>query len=334
MIAFLALVIYGLGDSRWVLLLSAALAYLAFPFVRLLERRGLRREVATLAVLFFVVSPGTVLTLSLIPVFADDVVLFFRALPNDLAAALQKFDDTARAWGVRIPVDQENWRAFALEHLESLSVDVVKSVTGFAKDSFFSLTSAILWILNLILVPLFFFYVVVDFERWERQLGKLVPAAMKPAFSRFLELADRTFNSYLRGQLLTCLVLAALYGTGLQLVGLRFGWLIGVLTGVFSFIPYVGFGLGFVSGLIVALATHLPPVTIGLLIVVMVGVQLLESFYITPRLVGESVGLSPLEALIALIVCGNLFGFFGLLFALPIAALAKEVLRTVSEESP
>lgn len=333
LIAFFLIILWGLGDSRWVLILSGAMAYLAFPLVKFLEVRGLRRDIATLLILFFVVSPGTIVVLTVIPILIQDVVVFFRALPNDLAAALQKLDETTQGLGITIPMDQENLKAFVMQNLESVSVNLLKSMTEFAKTSFFNITSAILWIINIILIPLFFFYVIADFERWQEQFTKMIPPALKPAFSRFVEVADRIFSSYLRGQLLACTILAILYASVLHFSGLRFGLLIGILTGVFAFIPYLGFSMGFTSAMIVAFSTGMSPVTVGLMVIGMALVSVLESFYVTPKLVGGSVGLSPLEALIAFIICGNFFGFFGILFALPTAALFKEFVRVLSEES-
>jgi predicted PurR-regulated permease PerM len=176
------------------------------------------------------------------------------------------------------------------------------------------------------MIPIFFAYVVNDAEGLIEKIEHLVPPSRRPTIHAFFSEVDRVLSGYIRGQLLVCLILSALYTTGLLLVGIKFAVIIGVMTGFLSIIPYVGFGFGFAAAFITALANFEGS---GALIGIACAygiVQVLESFVVTPRIVGDKVGLTPFEAILALIVLGNLLGFVGLFLAIPTAAITKILL--------
>jgi predicted PurR-regulated permease PerM len=183
--------------------------------------------------------------------------------------------------------------------------------------------------LSALIVPVFSLYLLIDFDAIVTKFGELVPRRFSPKVSVVARQVHETLGSYVRGQLTANVVLAALYATGLRLVGIRLAVPIGVLTGMFAFIPYVGFALGL--GLAVAMATldwHGLGSLVGV-VVVMGGVQLLDGMLITPRIVGRSVGLSPLEVLVTMMAAASLFGFFGVFLAVPLGAVIKILVRHV-----
>lgn len=319
--------IWALGDSRMPLLFAALLSYLCHPLVRALENRGLRRSVATILVFIGIVSPVIIFLVAAVPALSKAISEFIVSFPRHAEQVLDQLDKFAGRFGYSVPVQRDEIVTFITEKVQLLSIDFLKDLTTALKTSVLSLSSGILFFLNLVLIPVFFFYVMNDLEIWKTRFRSVIPVSARPQARMYIGRINEIFGHYLRGQTLDCLVLGLMYGTALQLVGLPFGWLIGGLTGFFTFIPYLGFGIGFFVALVTALAAGQGTSLVLWVLVVMGIIQFLESFVITPRLVGHKVGLSPLDAILALIICGNLFGFVGLLIAIPSGALFKEVLR-------
>lgn len=319
-------IVFLLGDARGAVLFSALLAALFAPLVRSLERRGWRRDLAVFFVLFAVVGPLLLIFIGIVSVLVDEITHFVQTFPETAATAYSKLQAFAASWGYELPHKKEELIQLLTEQIQNLSFDMLKSVSTLVKNSVLNFSSAVLAALNFILIPVFFFYVLADYEKWKKNFWEILPMEMRPFARRIVVRSEFIFGSFLRGQLVVCLILAAMYGVGLQLTGLQFGWLIGILTGLFNFIPYLGFGTGILLSILVILATGASGGTILGVTAVLMIVQTLESFVITPRLVGQYVGLTPLEAIIALIVAGNLMGFLGLLLAIPIGAMVKEII--------
>jgi predicted PurR-regulated permease PerM len=186
---------------------------------------------------------------------------------------------------------------------------------------------------NAILIPVALFYLLMDWGRFIGQLRGLIPPRMRAGSDQFLGEADAVLGQYLRGQLLVMLLLAVFYSVGLALFGLDLAMPIGIFTGLAMFVPYLGFGVGLVLALFAGLLQFTATVGIGqtaaMVAVVYGGGQLLEGFFLTPRLVGERIGLHPLAVIFALLAFGQLFGFVGVLVALPLSAVLLVAIRRV-----
>lgn len=324
LIAFLCLFIYGLGEARIPLVLSAVLAYLTLPLIRYLEKKGLQRTIATILVFVGVVLPFIALLIVIIPALVHDITLFLQGLPSLLLLALERLEGVLSHYGLHIPYTEAEITKLFQAEFKDFSFDLLSTGLAMVRNSFLNLPVALLALFNLILIPVFYICITADVDKWHTHLWRLLPTDIKIPLREFSERMNRIMSGYVRGQLLSCVVLALLYGSVLTLAGLNNGWVIGMLTGFFTFIPYLGFTTGFVIAVLLSLAQggHV----IYLTLVLMLVAQVLESFVIVPRLVGNSVGLSTLEALLALTVAGNLFGLLGVLFAIPIGACVKELL--------
>jgi predicted PurR-regulated permease PerM len=177
--------------------------------------------------------------------------------------------------------------------------------------------------LSALIVPVFALYLLIDFDRIVARVEQLVPRRWSPPISDVARQIHKTLSGYVRGQLTANIVLAALYAAGLRMVDIRLAVPIGVLTGMLAFVPYVGFGIGLLVAMSMAILDWQGPGTVVGVIAVMGGVQVIDAMVITPRIVGRSVGLAPLEVILTMMAAGSLFGFLGVLLAVPLGAVAK-----------
>ena len=178
-----------------------------------------------------------------------------------------------------------------------------------------------------VLVPVALFYMLYDWTRLLNSMVELVPPAWRERFDSFMSDCDVVLGEYLRGQMLVMLALAVFYSVGLSLFGLDLALPIGVFTGLAVFVPYLGFGVGLVLALLAGFL-QLAPSQALLMVAVVYGLgQLIESFVLTPRLVGERIGLHPLAVILALMAFGQVLGFVGVLIALPASAVLLVGLR-------
>jgi predicted PurR-regulated permease PerM len=182
-------------------------------------------------------------------------------------------------------------------------------------------------IFNAVLIPVALFYLLMDWDRFVARLLELVPPRARPKVDSFTHEADQVLGQYLRGQFLVMLVMAVLYSTGLALFGLDLALPIGLFTGLAMFIPYLGFGIGLLLATLAGLLQFASAKAIVMVAVVYGVGQMLEGFYLTPRFVGERIGLHPLAVIFALLAFGQLFGFVGVLVALPASAVLLVAMR-------
>jgi len=176
-------------------------------------------------------------------------------------------------------------------------------------------------VFNAVLIPVALFYLLLDWDRFVPRVLDLVPPRARPGVDSFRHEADQVLGQYLRGQLLVMLTMATFYSTGLALFGLDLALPIGVFTGLAMFVPYLGFGIGLVMALLAGVLQFASAKALVMVAVVYGAGQVIEGFYITPRLVGERIGLHPLAVIFALLAFAQVFGFVGVLVALPASAV-------------
>jgi predicted PurR-regulated permease PerM len=188
---------------------------------------------------------------------------------------------------------------------------------------------------NAILIPVALFYLLLEWDDFMMTLRGLIPPRMRAGSDSFLREADEVLGQYLRGQLLVMGLLAVYYTVALALFGLDLALPIGVFTGLAVFVPYLGFGVGLVLATLAGLLEFSAQAGLGYTVVMVAVVygmgQLLESFFLTPRLVGERIGLHPLAVIFALLAFGQLLGFVGVLIALPVSAVLLVAVRRITQ---
>ena len=310
---------------------AAVLAYALTPLVDRLDRLGRGRVPRVLAVivvqLLFMVAV-LALVLLVVPILAKEVPLIRDQLPVLLERALAIVQPLLSQWGFQVALDMESVKGFVKDYLDTNFQDALGSVLSSLKiggSVAFSLIG------NLVLIPVVLFYLLMEWDGLVAQLRQLIPPALRPAADNFVRDADAVLGQYLRGQLLVMLVLAVYYSVGLKLFGLDLALPIGVFTGLAVFVPYLGFGLGLLLATFAGLLQFTAESGFGhtlLMLVLVYGLgQLLESLVLTPKLVGERIGLHPLAVIFSLMAFGQLFGFLGILVALPVSAVLLVAVR-------
>jgi predicted PurR-regulated permease PerM len=187
------------------------------------------------------------------------------------------------------------------------------------------------WLSSFVLVPVVTFYLLRDWDHLVQRLHELLPRRMEKKVAAIARDSDEVLGAFLRGQLLVMLVLGAVYSIGLLIVGLKLWLLIGMLSGLVSFVPYLGFIVGIVvAGFAILVQTQEVFQLVPVLVVFGVG-QLLEGMLLTPLLVGDKIGLHPVAVIFAVLAGGQLFGFLGILLALPVAAVIAVLFRHAQE---
>jgi predicted PurR-regulated permease PerM len=309
---------------------GAMLGWLGDPVVDRLERMGRSRNTAVMLV-FGTMSVLVLLALVvLVPLVEAQVVTLFESLPH----YRDWFVGTVLPWlerrtGLELLAWLDPERLFQLvrTHWEQAG-GAAATMLGYLSRSGFALLG---WIANIVLLPVLTFFFLRDWDLFVGRVAALVPRDHAETVSRLAMESSAVLGAFLRGQLLVMLVLGVLYGIGLSLVGLNLGILIGIVAGVLTFVPYLGPATVILLGGIAALVQygdwqHL----LGVLAVFSVG-QVIESYWLTPKLVGDRIGLHPVAVIFAVLAGGQLFGFLGMLLALPVAAVANVLLRYAHE---
>ncbi len=325
-LVFIALLVMGglvyvLGPILTPFLAGALLAYIFDPLVDRLEARGLSRGTGTVLVIMLAGLALFTLLLIALPLFQGQ----FAELSQRVPAALDLLQTRFLPWlqqsfGITISTDMSSLKTWLTEKAAQNSADWLPTLqTG---------ALAIVGVLvNLLLIPVVMFYLLKDWDVMIARVAALTPRPWMGAATRIARAMDAVVGEFLRGQMAVMATLSAYYALALWAVGLDYALPIGILTGVLSFVPFLGFGLGMILALLVALLQFADWTGVAWVAGIYLAGQILESYVITPRLVGERVGLHPVAVIFALAAFGQLFGFVGVLLAVPLAAVLLVALR-------
>ena len=307
-------------------LISALLAYMADPLVSRLQR-WMRRDVAVSLVFAAVLALTALALLLLVPVLLRELADLFSRLPayfEQLQQRLQPLIEQQLGW----QFDQETFAATRLrELLEENFANL--AAAGRATWSYVSASGGrfVIWVTGLLLVPLVTFYLMRDWPKLLAALRDLLPRNIEPTVVALSRDCDEALGGFLRGQLLVMLSLGVIYAIGLWLVGLNNGIAIGMIAGLVSFVPYLGAITGIaLAGTTAVIQNFEWGFLLSVAVVFTVG-QLIESFVLTPKLVGDRIGLHPVLVIFTVLAGGQLFGFLGVLLALPVAAAGTVLVR-------
>lgn len=317
--------VWLLKDILLPFIAGTVLAYLLNPLTDRLEKQGISRGIATfitvVVLLLFFVIVGVIF----VPVLGTQLVNFIQRLPGYITRLQELINTENKEWlqhtiGMSVPDIQKS--------LGDLVGEGAKWLGSFVQ-SLWSGGRALVSIFSLVVItPVVAFYVLNDWHAMIDKVDSWLPRRHRTTIRSLGAQIDRAIAGFLRGQASVCFIMGIYYSIALVLVGLNFGFLIGVSTGVLTFIPYVGSLSGFLIGMIVAVVQFYPswwPI-IAVAVVFIIG-QFLEGYVLSPKLVGQSVGLHPVWLMFSLFAFGYLLGFVGLLIAIPLAAAIGVLLR-------
>ncbi len=327
------LLLLAVGALIWVLTpvltpfaAAALLAWLGDPVVDRLQKRGMSRNSAVVLVFTLMVLVLVALVLILVPVIQNQILVLAKSAPEYLEWVVRtglpwletKTGLTVTTWldpDYLLDMLKRNWQGAS-----GIATQVLSVVT----QSGFTVLG---WFANIVLIPFITFFFLRDWDKLVARVGGLVPRNRIELVAQLARESDVVLGSFLRGQFLVMLAMGVFYAVGLWGVGLEVGVLIGVIAGFLTFIPYIGPTTVLLGGSAAALMQfgdwqHM----VGVLAVWGIG-QLLESYVLTPKLVGDRVGLSPVTVVFAVMTGGTLFGFLGMLLALPVASVANVLIR-------
>lgn len=311
-------------------LVAMLLAYVGDPLVDWLERLGLSRTSGVLVVFGLFSLLCLLILLVLMPLLGKQLVELYQLTPK----ALDWLQQVALPWvQTKLGLKKGFWqlaqiRETLVNHLGS-TTDVLSGLLGHITNSGLAFLT---WLGNLMLIPIVGFYLMRDWDVMMVKLRALLPRRREVYVVGLVQECHEVLGAFLRGQLLVMLALALIYAAGLMLVGLNLGLLIGILSGLASIVPYMGFIIGVLAALIAAVFQFgLDTYTLVAVLAVFTLGQLLEGFLLTPWLVGNRIGLHPVAVIFAIMAGGQLFGFTGILLALPVAAVIMVLLRHAHE---
>ncbi|NND58710.1 MAG: AI-2E family transporter [Gammaproteobacteria bacterium] len=300
------------------------IAYIGDPMVDALERLKMSR---TFAVVVLVILAGIVFALLGI-LIAPLVTAQVQALVERLPTYVQWVENqilpmVIEYTGITLEDGRLGLGPFLSEYGTS-AANWAGEALGRVTRSGAALMSLLL---NLALLPVITFYLLRDWDRMIAAIGELLPLRYRDKIIAIAREADLALGGFLRGQLLVMLVLSFIYSVGLYLVGIDFALAIGVISGIVSFVPYLGLVIGIILAGLAAVAQAQSMVALVGVVVVFVVAQLVEAMLLTPKLVGDRIGLHPVLVIFAVMAGGQLFGFFGVLLALPLAAVVSVIVR-------
>ncbi|RDE22746.1 AI-2E family transporter [Motiliproteus coralliicola] len=301
------------------------LAYMGDPLADRLEQKGLSRTLSVVIVFTGLSLLLVVSMLLLLPKLGQQidnlvsqVPLFFDWIKQTLIPWLE------RVTGMPAPkLELDRLRQVLMQHWQT-GGDLATQLLGQATRSGLAFVG---WLVNLTLIPVVAFYLLRDWDAMVERIRLMLPRNIEPHVSRWASECDEVLGAFMKGQLLVMLCLGAFYALGLALVGLKLALILGLLAGLASIVPYMGFIVGIGASLIAAMLQFNELYYLALVGLVFGAGQLLEGMFLTPVLVGDKIGLHPVAVIFAIMAGGQLFGFTGVLLALPVAAVIMVLLR-------
>ena len=322
--AVAVLVLWLLAPVLTPFIVAAVLAYALHPAVEALAARRVPRIVAVMLIEVLAIAALLTLLLLVVPIVSKELPLLREQLPLLAEHLNGRLSPWLAQYGITMKLDSASIKAFVAKLLDANLEDWIATALSSARIGGSLLLA---FVGNAFLMPVVLFYLLSDWPNMVARLHGLVPPRLRAGVQGFLDECDSVLGQYLRGQLMVMGVLAVYYSVALAIAGFDLALPVGIFTGLAIFIPYLGFGLGLALALLAgALQFASWYGVIAVAVIYGIG-QIGESLLLTPRLVGERIGLNPLAVIFALLAFGHLLGFIGVLIALPVSALLLVALR-------
>lgn len=301
------------------------IAYFLNPLAAALERMGMSRVIASVLILLVAIVAFIAVLIFVVPLLAAQAQQLAIALPDEMERLKGLVDAWARErLGPRYPAFETS----LTQALEGLSQNWA-GIAGWVASSLWDQSRTVVNFVSLILVtPLVVFYMLLDWDPMLEKINGWLPRAHAPAIRQLASDVNDAVSAFIRGQGTVCMILGAFYAAGLTAVGLKYGLLIGIMTGVLTFIPFVGWALGTITATTLAVIQFWPDaVPVAMVVGVFLAGQAFDAGFLSPNIVGSKIGLHPVWLIFALFVFSYLFGFVGVLVAVPVAAAIGVLVR-------
>jgi len=330
-IAIFGYFLHGIRSILTALAVAWVLAYICDPAVDWLERRRFSRTMSVAVLAAFLIVAAVVVVLVMVPVAVLELRDLGRNMPNYGELLSSRWVPAVEsALGFKLPSSSDEIRQFFQAHSASVNqiAEALRSpLTDFAKSTLSGVASFITGLLTLIVIPVAWFFLVRDIDRINVGALALIPTRFRAGASGFAKEVDEIVSNFLRGQIVVAAILACLYSLGLWLVAdVPLGLIIGLFAGAAAIVPYLGVVLGVVPALVLAFLQHQDLKHPLLVIAVFAVAQALEGNLITPKVVGDKVGLHPVTVIFALLIWAQLAGILGMLIAIPATAVLQVLL--------
>lgn len=316
--------LYLLSPVLMPFLIAMLLAYLGDPLVDRLENKGIVRGWAVVIVFGVLLLAGLMLLLILLPMLSSQIAALFKRLPGYISLLQQTVEPWLAANNISIQMFDLQTVKQALSQYWTEVGQVAGGVFGYMTRSGMAVLQ---WLTNLLLVPVLTFYLLRDWDLLVARVRELLPRRHAEQIIKLSLECDDMLAGFLRGQLMVMLALSVLYTLGLSFIGLDLSLLLGVIAGIVSFVPYLGLIVGILLAGTAAFFQFHEWLPVLMVFVVFGLAQLVEGTVLTPRFVGERIGLHPVAVIFAVMAGGQLFGFTGILLALPVTAVVMVLLR-------
>jgi predicted PurR-regulated permease PerM len=328
------LLIQSLAPVLTPFMFGAILSYVGAPAVAWLAKKRVPRAAGAVAVIIALVGFVAGMVLVVAPLISSEVARIAAKMPELLTRAQTEWLPWVnKTFGLALAFDLSQLKELATENAGAIG-DITSKLAGSAKLGGQVLITLLV---NVTLIPVVMFYLLRDWPELVDGVDSLIPRAMQATVRELAREIDAVLSEFLRGQGMVMIALATYYCIALKIVGLEFALPVGLVTGLLVFIPYIGFGLGCMLGMLAALTQFSTPGPIIAVAAVFGVGQILEGFVLVPYLVGDRIGLHPLAVIFALMAFGQLFGFVGVLLALPLSAallVAVRMLRRRLQQAP
>ncbi len=320
-------VLYILRSVTIPILIATMIAYLLDPVVDRLEKYGISRKGAILSLTLFAAMIIVVGMLLIVPAIDRELRSAAESLPRYLDAFKREvvpfLHDKLGEIFPQAALTVDELLGEGREAVSRIPLDVWNYALKTMAATFKGTLSLVISIIGFLIIPLYVYYILKDFDSFKEGIFSLIPPRSRTAVLEKLSEIDEVLSAFIRGQVMICIILAVLYSAGLFVIGIDLALVIGIFSGAAFIIPYVGTILGVSAASAMALLQFHDLRHVVYVFFLYGGVQVIEGFLITPRIIGEKVGLHPLAIILSIIIGGELFGFMGILLAVPAAASLK-----------
>lgn len=309
--------LYKIQDIVTVFAVSFFVAYLLDPVIDRMEAAKIPRVIGILILIVFLVLLITVFIISILPLLYSETMYLINTMPKTISSLVDMAQQTANT--LHIDISLAGIKAQLAPKAGTLAKEAVQAAIGLLSSA----TNMAGVVINLAIIPILIFYFLKDFDCLSEKLFNIINKKTDKDYRRYFENFDKILSAYFRGQIMVAFILGVLYTAVLLIAGVKPAILIGLISGVLSIVPYLGFIIGFGTSMILSIVQYQDVLHPLIIVCGFAVVQMLEGNLITPKIVGGSLGLHPTAVIFALLAGGSLFGIGGMIIALPVAAFIK-----------